>query len=577
MNTIEPLFVSMLYVNANPQTEGMRFSTPTILENISRTGGESFIEDTIKLTKLGLVHLSGQISGECCDHPTRDIDKNRFSRHLKLRIPTIPSDLIGKIKRQRILLLVNKNKEYAEHSMHDLRNVVIVTMGMRLAELKRLSWLKLFPNKTIIDFLNKPGIPEPIFELSMKIENRKWGEEIISGCLRRQDLGKDERTFLEKFCNFQYLHEQIVYFANEAITWQIVSKALVSNINVNKIDFVVTGHGLLIREKLIQIAFQSQQIPVLSVMHSGIDDPCLFTSEHCADGVLGIGKIDEQIARDQHRKPINFFSINETDHDVIPVIREIGNESIVIIFLSPGQTGTAYIRCGPLESANALELLFEEICKNSKIQFALRFHPNYMDQQLIAWVEQNKPKNSFVLKGSIEEALIAHDVIFAFSLQVITAALVDVADAGIPVRHILQGVEIPLGVRPNVDAILLDDLGNLSSIFKLEKWSAQVGCADEPTKSFLQNVYTGVFEGVPKMFNTLGGMRHDYETLRQNEMNTELGFIFWVRSFFFKSHSRRHWAKRPDMKSILRLSIKFRRFLLVTLFQSLIYRWHSSN
>ena len=566
-NTIEPLLVAYLTVSdlSKEMIETLEFDSDT--SYLSRTGGPEFAETAVSITKYGLRFLTGESDLLLSEHGMGPKAAKSISRATWSSRKSTVMGFPQKITRQLVFLLANAPRtKHKTDSTH--RKIAVITLGLRMVEIKNLHWLLPQRDKIVIDFLDFPGIPTALIDGLPHMFDLPWAEKILSDCCIRNDMDEIQIGFLNSFREFQYLQQQLLNFADETTDWLRIAEFTASKLKDQKVEVVISGHGLLIREKLLQIAIQRQEIPVISIAHSGIDDPCNYVSKYPADLFLGWGPIDEQILRDQHSETISYKPgiMKVATNDI--KFEHTKKGSCVIVFLSPGQTGTTFIRVGPRQSNEAIKNLFEVINENTDLNFGLRFHPNYLDKELIDWVIENKPANSWVVAGPLAVALTENAFVFGFSLQMTTTAIIDLANHGVPVRHVQFGVELRDNLAKFIRPIVLPDLDGLNNLLRDLKNNAFIGQSDSATMSLLSNVFSGNIEEVPVVTNPVSIKRVKHPSALREEQN--LDFIFWISSRFPRDVFRTEWIARPSFKTIFRGYLKFPKYTAVRVGQGLL-------
>jgi hypothetical protein len=567
-NTIEPLVISYLASSKIRVSDLEKLEYRHIAGNISRTGGPSFIKDTVSLTNNGLLYLADGVDFIAKYGLEMAINKassrNRYTPTNFRRILDIP----GIIKRQGISLFALSNHESDEQPQNG-GNISIVTAGLRQIEMKNLSWIAEFHDKVICDFYDRISSYHQIeSEKKERLADICMGT--ILGDLRdSSNLDVFEIQFLESFVNFPYLERQLQYFLTEILQWWKIGLQVSKAISANNPSYVICAQPILIRETLLQAACRAYGLPIVGVIHSGANCECNFPSYFTADLYLGWGKIDEVHIRAQNQSRVEFLS-GLDDRECKPVSFSYSkNRNKVLVFLTPGQSGTTYIECEPSVTIAGIEKLFQLIRQQPNFDFQLRFHPNYLDSGLINWITKNQPVNSYISTGSIEKMKLSTKYCFAFSLQVLTTGLIDVAAQGIPVRHVLEGVSLPSRNEESNSKItvpLLEDINVLLDNLCSEEFSHS---SDFLTQSYLNDVFVGE---KPIIHNVAVENLFHSQRLSSVEIETpcdsELEMFMWLRSLLMKSKYRKHWSKPPGISSISRNLLRLRREALITLIQA---------
>jgi hypothetical protein len=571
-NTIEPLLVAYLTVSDLPTEMINAIEVAPCRNFLSRTGGPKFAETTVSITKYGLSYLTNNK----IQHPNADVvaprSLNPIHRLTWSTLKSVTGRLPQKLTRQLVMLLAYVPRTTPKPAEPN-RKIAIITLGLRVLELKNLDWVSKYRNKIVLDFFDFPGIPTTITENMPHPYDLSWAEKVLSSCQNQNNLNEIQRGFFSSYEEFKYLQQQVLNFANETTDWLRIAAFTAYKLKNQKVEVVITGHGLLIREKLLQIAIQRQNIPVISIAHSGIDDPCSYVSKYPADLLLGWGSIDEQILSDQHLDAINFKPgiMKETINDI--KFEKVNNGSCVIVFLSPGQTGTTFVRVGPRQSSDAIKNLFQIIKENENLNFGLRFHPNYLDKALIDWVVENKPANSWVVVGPLTEALTESVFVLGVSLQMPTTAIIDLALHGVPVRHVLQGVKLRKNLSKFIEPVVLSDLEGMVDLLREMSSSSFAGESDKATRSLLSNVFAGNIEEIPVVATR--NMINGNERLGVLQEEDDLNFVFWISSRFPRDVLRTEWIARPSFRKICLGCFKFPKYVATRSAQCLIVWFYS--
>ena len=563
-NTVEPLLVAYLTCSDLPPKSIEAFYSAQCSEFLSRTGGPNFGETAVRLTKSAIKFLA--LGSTDYVHSGHNQIKKGVQHFENLsKVVSLIRELPQRLRRQPRLLLSHTPGRHQQIESNT-EKIAVVTLGLRLAEIDNLPWLVNHQNKVVIDFLNFPGIPIAFIDRMPGYFDATFAERVLLSCAEQLDISENQDNFFSTYSSFSYLKDQINNFANEMFKWNRIATAIAGRLKDQDVALVVAGHGLLIREKLLHIAIQNQAIPLVSIAHSGIDDPCTYVSKFPADVHLGWGPIDERILNCQHIDHVNFQPGLKQRITQNITLQPALDKSCVIVFLSPGQTGTTFVRVGPLQSISAIEGLFKLILDNPNISFALRFHPNYLDDGLIDWVLRNKPINSWIVSGLLTDVLAKYDFVLGFSLQIITTAIVDLAHQGIPVRHVLQGVELRKNLEEFIKHTVMPDLESMNTLLR-EISSDLFECRiDQPTMHLLSETFSGSINKLSDIRLKSVPVEITSNVTPYHDRNMD--YIFWLSSRFPKTKFRKQWMRRPKILNIVRGMCTFPKFTIIRFVQA---------